>query len=171
MNIAVILPIGKSDYLANTVLDGLIDFQSEDEKLSFIVTKKYPNPFNLLKYERDEKDFIDYAKTADIVILAWGKNSTNFSLAEKISAWQKTAFVDGSELGKNNRSDESIRKSVSEERYNGIGAIDSNMLTKCKLYFRREKPYIKGIIPLPFGIERRYRKFFKKGEKRDIDFF
>ena len=91
-------------------------------------------------------------------------------MAEKISAWQKTAFVDGSELGKNNRSDESIRKSVSEERYNGIGAIDSNMLTKCKLYFRREKPYIKGIIPLPFGIERRYRKFFKKGEKRDIDF-
>ncbi len=41
-------------------------------------------------------------------------------------------------------------------KYTGQGAINAEMLKKCKLYFRREKPYIQGILPLPYGIERTY---------------
>ncbi len=165
--IAVILPIAKSDYLANTVLDGLLDLGNEVE---FRVTENYPNPFSLEKYTLVEVDFITYAKNSDLVILCWGKNSTNFELAEKINQWNKTVFVDGSELGKNNRFDKNILDEVVNGKYKGIGAIDQEMLSKCKRYFRREKPYINGIIPFSFGIETRYRKFYKPNSKREIDF-
>ena len=170
MKISVILPLGKSDYLANTVLDGLIDLQNEKKDLDIIFTKNYPSPFDLNKYEKNDEDFIVQAKQSDIIILTWGKNSTNFILAEKINEWQKTVFIDGSELGKNNRLNSEITDQVLNGTYSGIGAINTPMLLKCKLYFRREKPYIKGITPFPFGIETRYRKYFKTGIKRDIDF-
>ena len=45
------------------------------------------------------------------------------------------------------------------------------MLEKCALYFRREKPYIKSIIPLPFGIESRHLQYVGKNKRKDIDFF
>ena len=170
MKIAVILPSGKSDYLANTVLDGLIGLSKYKSDIVFFVTKNYPNPFALEKYEKDEVDFIEFAKTADMIILTWGKNSTNILLAEKINEWKKTIFIDGSELGKNNRFDNKIKQEVIDGSYTGIGSIDQTMLSKCILYFRREKPYIKGIIPLPFGIESRYMIFAEKDNTRDIDF-
>ncbi len=44
------------------------------------------------------------------------------------------------------------------------------MKERCYLYFRREKPYIDGIVPLPFGIESRYIKYDKLTTKKDIDF-
>ncbi len=170
MKVAVILPVLKSDYLANTVVDGLIDLQSEQSDLDLVVTTKYPSPIDLSKYERNEDAFISYANSSDLVILCWGKGSANFNLAEKIGMWSKTVFVDGSELGKNNRFDAKILDEVENGVYKGNGAIDLNMLSKCKLYFRRERPYIKNIIPFPFGIERRYRLHYDKNIKRDIDF-
>jgi hypothetical protein len=170
MKIAVILPIAKSDYLANTVLDGLIDLQTEQNDLDFIVTTNFPSPFDLKKYERNENDFMEYVKSADMIILCWGKGATNLILAEKINRWDVTVFVDGSELGKNNRFNKEIVEAVLNETYQGLGAINTEVLSKCRIYFRREKPYIKGIVAFPFGIETRYREYFKKGVVRDIDF-
>lgn len=170
MKIAVILPIAKADYMANTVLDGLIDLQAEQVDVDFVVTTNFPSPFDLKKYEKNEGDFIEYANTADIIILCWGKGTTNLALADKINKWYKTVFVDGSELGKNNRFNKEITDKVLSGSYEGIGAIDANILSKAKLYFRREKPYIKGITAFPFGIETRYCEYYKKEIKRDIDF-
>ncbi len=170
MKIAVILPSGKSDYLANTVLDGLIELSHGLSNISFFTTLNYPNPFDLEKYQKSEVDFIEFAKTSDMIILAWGKNSTNYALADKINEWNKTVFVDGSELGKNNRFDLKIHQAILDGSYTGIGAIDQVMLSKCKIYFRREKPYINGIIPLPFGIESRYMKYVDMNNVKDIDF-
>jgi hypothetical protein len=170
MKIAVILPIAKADYMANTVLDGLIDLQAEQADLDFITTTNFPSPFDLKKCERDENDFIGYANTADIIILCWGKGTTNLALADKINKWDKTVFVDGSEFGKNNRFNKEITDKVLNGSYEGIGAIDADILSKVKIYFRREKPYIKGIVAFPFGVETRYREYFKKDAVRDIDF-
>ncbi len=161
--VAVITPINKPDYLANTVLDGLIDLG-----LEFKVTDNYPAPFSLEPRMLGEGEFISYAQTADLIILSWGKGSTNFALAEKINRWDKTVFVDGSELGKDNRWNQEIQKQLLDMTYEGQGAINTEMLAKCKKYFRREKPYIKGILPFPFGIERRYQHFTPETQK-DID--
>lgn len=165
--IAVILPVSKSDYLANTVLDGLVSMANEVE---FRVTDNFPSPFSLVDHIIAEPAFISYAQSADLIILCWGKGSTNFALAEKIGRWEKTVFVDGSELGKDRRWDATIQHQVVDMTYEGNGAIDAIMLSKCKRYFRREKPYIKGILPFPFGIERRYRTHFDSSVKKDIDF-
>ncbi len=170
MKVSVILPNGKSDYLANTVLDGLLELSTIDKDLVFKITTNYPNPFNIKEYELSNSEFTDFANDADLIILCWGKNSTNYDLANNINKWNKTIFIDGSELGKNNRFDKKIIQEVLDGTYKGIGAIDQDMLIKCKAYYRREKPYINGIIPFPFGIENRYRKFYKKDIKRDIDF-
>ncbi len=165
--IAVILPVGKPDYLANTVLDGLIDLGTGVE---FKTTENYPAPFSLDAYILDEEKFISYASDADLIILCWGKGVTNYVLAEKIGKWEKTVFVDGSELGKDNRWNTEIQEKVRNMTYDGQGAIDTAMLAKCKRYFRREKPYIKGILPLPFGVERRYRVHVDPSRLHDIDF-
>ncbi len=160
--IAVILPIARPDYLANTVLDGLIDLGIE-----FKTTGNYPAPFDLSKYTLSEPDLISYMVSADLIILCWGKGATNYALAEKVNKWDKTVFVDGSELGKDNRWNAEIQNQVLNMTYEGNGAIDKAMLEKCKRYFRREKPYTKGILPFPFGIERRYRHY--TNEKKDLD--
>ncbi len=161
--IAVIPPIGKPDYLANTVLDGLLDLGNDFKTLG-----NFPAPFPLNDQILTESDFVGYAQSADLIILCWGKGATNFALAEKINKWDKTIFVDGSEVGKDRRSDSVTQEQISNMTYEGIGAIDRAMLEKCKRYFRREKPYIKGILPFPFGIERRYRNY-KPGTQKEID--
>jgi hypothetical protein len=164
MKVAVIPPIAKADYLANTVLDGLIDL-----KIDFKTLGNFPTPFQIDDHILSENEFLNYATTADLVILCWGKGATNYSMAEKINRWEKTIFVDGSELGKDNRSNPLIQKQLTEMTYQGQGAIDAAMLQKCRRYFRREKPYVKGILPFPFGIERRYRTYYDPTVKRDID--
>ena len=117
-----------------------------------------------------ESDFIRYASEADLIILLWSKRGTGLNLAGKIGLWDKTVFLDGSEIGKNGRYDRLIRESIIAGAYAGQGRIDEEMLQRCALYFRREKPYIRGIIPLPFGIETRYLSRYDPGKKRDIDF-
>jgi hypothetical protein len=170
MKLALILPINKSDYLTNTVLDGLIDLNDGVLKIDFVTTCGYPSPFDIKKYEKKESDFIEFAKDADKILFFWGKNNTNYALAEKIGLWKKTIFIDGSELGKNNRFDLKLHNAVISGEYKGIGSIDFDLLNKCHSYYRREKPYLNGIKPFPFGIERRYRNDFSENKIRDIDF-
>ena len=165
--IAVIPPVGKSDYLANTVIDGLIQLAPEVE---FKTLGNFPNPFSIEDTILTDAQFTEYAAHADLLVLCWGKESTNYAFAEKIGRWDATIFIDGSELGRDRRYDVEIRKQVEEMTYEGNGAIDRVMLEKCKRYFRRERPYIKGILPLPFGIERRYVTHYDPCVRKDIDF-
>jgi hypothetical protein len=162
--IALITPIARPDYLTNTVIDGLLDLG-----IDFKTPGNYPAPFPLEDHILPESDFITYAQSADLTILCWGKGSTNFALAEKIGRWDKTVFIDGSELGKDNRYNKEIQEKLVNMVYEGHGAINQEMLQKCKKYFRREKPYVKGILSLPFGIERRYRVQYNPNIKKDID--
>ena len=95
----------------------------------------------------------------DLVILSSYNHSELAEQSEEIEenkAWAKTIFVDGSELGGN-------------RRYTEIAKIDEEMLSKCALYFRREKPYPDGVLPLPFGIESRQIAYSPR-VKKDIDF-
>lgn len=158
------------DGLARTIFDGLLELQKEKKELEFFLSSEFNYILPLEKCVLSRAEFIRYARQADFIFLIWSKDYTDFKLAEEISQWQKTIFIDGSELGKNNRFDASIQKDVLELKYKKQGAINKEMLQKCALYFRREKPYISSVIPLPFGIESIYLSRYKKDTKKDIDF-
>lgn len=171
--IAIISPTEASDVLADTILDGLLTLQKTFPKLSFCIPKDhhYITPLQLSGHELSTEDFVQYAQTADLIFLMFSKRFTNFALAEKIGRWDKTIYIDGSELGKNRRYDSAMQKIVLDGTFEGNGKINGEILKKCALYFRREKPYIQNIIPLPFGIESRYVGEYYKNIKKDIDFF
>jgi hypothetical protein len=101
----------------------------------------------------------------------WGKNNTDYELVNYVDKFDKTIFIDGSEIGKNGRFDPVIQQQILNGIYDGNGRIDWEMLKLCRLYFRREKPYIDGILPLPFGIETKYSKYYSNDTKKDVDFF
>ncbi len=161
--IAVITPKNKNDYLTDTVIDGLLDLNIE-----FRISSRYPTHQHINKLFLPNNQFIKYATSADLIILCWGKtikkfyffeyNNTDYKLSQKINRWDKTVFVDGSEVGRDGRA-----KGL-------FGKIDNEMLNKSALYFRREKPYPNKVIPLPFGITREMI-VWNKGVKKDIDFF
>jgi len=170
MKLALITPKNKNDYLTDTVLDGLIDLK-DTNNIDFKISSRYPCHLNTGCYFLEKKDFLKFANEADAIILFWGKNNTDFDLVKKINKFDKTIFIDGSEVGKNKRYDFDIQNSILNFTYNGNGRIDKEMLEKCALYFRREKPYLEKIIPLPFGIENSYKKFYSSRIKKDIDLF
>ncbi len=156
LNIAVITPEYKNDYLTDTILDGLLSLTSEGGGINFKLTAGYITDLNVAKYILNNDQFEAYAATADLIFFCWGKNNTNKKLAEKINRWEKTIFIDGSELGGN-------------RRYAEVAEPDADYLNKVLLYVRREKPYIKNIKPLPFGIESQYIKY-QPGQIKDLDF-
>ncbi|MEI6296930.1 MAG: hypothetical protein WCO84_04780 [bacterium] len=172
LKIAVINP-PNGDGLARTVFDGLIQLKKKGIVNSF----KYPNKFSYPieglaeNYTENVSEFINFANESDFIFLIWGKGCTDFSLANKINLWGKTIFLDGSEIGKNGRYDFEIQKKIVKGEYTGNGKIDIDMLKKCPLYLKREKPYKDGVLPLPFGIEDAYVKNFSREIKKDIDFF
>lgn len=167
MKIALITPQHKEDYLVNTVLDGLLAMIEEGKQLEVAYSSSYKSYLPIKKWYMERKDFIYFARNADLIIFFWGKNNTDYELAGEVGQWQKTFFVDGSELGGNNRLNPEVVRAVANESYEAQGKIDREMLRLCKAYFRREKPYVQGIIPLPFGIERRYVKY--TNQNKDID--
>lgn len=174
MKIALITPKYKNDYMTNTVLDGLFTLGSVNECR---FSSDYVVPSSYVGWKLDEAEFLDFARSADLVLFFWGKGNTDYELAEKVGRFDKTVFIDGSEVGKNNRFDKKIMAEVLAGTYSGLGAIDKDMLKKCVLYFRREKPYNiqadvsgKKIIQLPFGIETRYLAYYKPEKVKDIDF-
>jgi len=168
--IAIINP-HKSDGIARTVLDGFLLLQKENPKLEFFLAKDFDYSLNLENNILEKQEFINYASKADVIFLIYGKGDTDYDLAHEINLWKKTIFIDGSEVGKDRRYDYEIEKKLLSGEYKENGKINKEMFEKCKLYFKREKPYIKGIIPMPFGIESRYLKYYDKNKKKDIDFF
>ncbi|MEK9131686.1 MAG: hypothetical protein AAB447_02125 [Patescibacteria group bacterium] len=169
-SIAIILPVRQADYLVNTVLDGFLCLEKIQKELEIKVTDQYPSPFDLSTHILSEDDFVAYAKEADLILLVWGKHATNYALAERINKWDKTIFIDGSECGKDHRYNPTLLKRLATDGYQGAGGIDL-VGKRCALYFKRERPYTPGIIPLPFGIESRYVAYTLDAPLvKDIDF-
>jgi|GEM_PF-592033 len=173
MKIAIIAPKEKDDYLLNDCIDGLFELSKEQVSLVVRISPGFVHPFSMemiRDIELPEKDFIDFAKIADIIILGQRKGGTNFELADKVGLWRKTVFLDGSELGANRRFDFSIQDKVLRGQYEGNGRVDVKMLTKCAAYFRREKPYLAGTIPFPYSIQSQYLRHYDQKKIKDIDF-
>ena len=176
--IAVVTPIEHSDFLTDTVLHGLSDLKKEHPTLSFFYPDDFPTadpyPFaadkGFLKDVRlPRRELEAFAKTADLVILCYGKgDTTDVALVERIGGWQKTVYIDGSETGKDRWRDADVQMQIIDGTYTGLGAPDLRIAKLAKLYFRREKPYSGSIVPFPFGIETRFSKYV--GVKKDIDF-
>lgn len=170
MKIALITPKHKEDYLVNTIIDGLISLGQESDLVWHCPdTCATYLSLNVNKLSREE--FTTFAKEADLIIFCWGKDNIDLELAENVGCWHKTVYIDGSEPGHNNRYDPLVQEKILSGSMSVRGVIDRALLQKCSLYFRREKPYVDGIIPLPFGIERRYLKDFNLAQLKDIDFF
>lgn len=168
INIAVILPSGHGHYAANTVLDGLLSLQ-ESGRLDFRVSPNYPSPYDIENVTLRRDLFIEYAKKADLVFFIYVKHGNDMKLAREVDCFSKTVFIDSTEPGRDRRFDAVITRAILEGRYKDRGTIHYKMLNECPLYFRREKPYIDGIIPFPLGIERRYIHYHPD-IKKDIDF-
>lgn len=170
IKIALITPISKYDYLVDTIINGLSILKQDGivEFATSSVTYQSMQPI-LSRRSLPRTDFVAFAQEADLILLAWGKDDTDRALAEAINRWDKTIYIDGSELGKNRRYDMTIRQAVLDGTWIDNGGIDFDLLKKCQLYFRREKPYVEGIIPLPLGIESRYIHYTPVITK-DIDF-
>lgn len=173
IRIAVIISKGRLDFMTGTILDGLVQLKKENPSLEFFISESQHDwrHFSIKGFMLKEEKFIEFAKQADLIFLMWGKDGVNRQLMEKIGRWDKVIFIDGSELGRDRRFDAKIQRKVLEGKYKSIGMINAEMLGKCAFYFRREKPYIKGIIPLLFGIESRYLSRYQTNRKKDIDFF
>lgn len=170
MKIALITPEHKEDYLTNTIIDGLLAL-AETGDLNWATPVGYQSYLDFSAHQLERTAFIDFAKAADLIFLCWGKDNTNLSLAIEIDCFDKTIYIDGSEPGGNRRYDQAIQAKILAGDKATRGAIDRELLAKCPLYFRRERPYVEGIKPLPFGIERRYLTAYRPGQEKDIDFF
>ncbi len=166
MKIALITPKQKNDYLTDTILDGLLSVQN----IEFVYSSNYETALLVKDRNIGRADFMEYTRSADLILFFWGKNNTDLELANEVNRWNKTIYIDGSELGKNNRLNPDICKAVEQGTYDGLGRIDTDQKNKCALYFRREKPYQDGIKALPFGIESKYSSSYSYQLKKDIDF-
>ena len=165
--IAIILPDKSKDYIANTVLEGFRAFEHSKE-FEVRISPRFIAIADYSDWELGDEAFFEYARAADLIIYIHAKY-TVFDLLNKIALWDKTVVVDGHEVGKNYRYDKEIRKALEDGTYERSGGIEWHLLKKCRKYFRREKPYVQGVIPLPFGIENRFIKY-RPGVKKDIDF-
>lgn len=168
--ISCILPKMRNDYLTDTVLDGLATLKQKENIYLLFPNYAYPSKVKIPEGKiLPLIEFIKASKDADLILLFNAGQQVEEEVAEKIGMWHKTFFIDGSELGRNRRLDMKIKEALEDGTYSGKGAIRSDYLNKCAAYFRREPPYLNGVTPLPFGIERKYIHYSKK-TKKDIDF-
>lgn len=171
--VAVVTPTERDDFYCDTVLDGLGLLSKEYPGLIFRYANHYPHPFERAftdTFGLSKNDFVDFARSADIVILSYGKYGTDTALIDALGVWDKTVYVDGSEIGKDRWRDPKMQYEIIKGVYDGRGAPNKEMQKKCRLYFRREKPYTNGMISFPLGIESRFMKYYDPQKKKDIDF-
>jgi len=168
-SIAIINPI-PADGLTRTVVDGMLKLQSEGF-LDFKLCAKFDYQLDTSAYVLEGENFIEYARGVDLILFCYSKRGMNRGIADMVDRWNKTVYIDGGEIGKNGRYDENICKRISDLSWSENGKIDIEMLNKCPLYMRREIPYIRGIKPLPFGVESLYYQYYDRSVEKDIDFF
>ena len=166
LKIAVINP-EKADGLARTIIDGLYQMSLNSE-IDFCLSSEFQYNLPVDNKVVTRQDFIDFALNADLIFLIVNaKYGFDKKLVEAINRWDKTIYIDGSEAGRNRRYDFTVQKEIIDGT---SGMVNKEMLNKCRYYFKREKPYINGIKPLPFGIETQYVKKYTEEIKKDIDF-
>ncbi|MCB9802535.1 methyltransferase domain-containing protein [Candidatus Nomurabacteria bacterium] len=171
LRVAIITAVSGGGYLTNTVIDGFLDLKNSGKNISIGIPDHYPvKMFDQHLSRFKEQDFINFSKTADLIFCAYTDGGlTDYKLLKKIDLYKNLIVLDGSETKGTGRSNFEVQKKIINLSYDKFGAIDNDLLKKCALYFRREKPYLNNIIPLPYGIERRY-KVYDKNFKKDIDF-
>lgn len=173
--VALITPLnGDSTYSSDTVLDGFIQLKKKNKDLEFYLSADaYKQAlFPYIDYVLPRDRFTDFARSADLILLFWCKKNTDFELARWVGAWNKTAYIDDSELGENAWRDFTNQRDILMMKYKGgFGGIDEEMLRLCALYFRKEKPYLDMMITLPYGITSVDRGHYNSAIKKDIDFF
>ena len=155
--------------LTRTVIDGALVLMRAGE-LEFRLAAPFDYPLPTRPYVLGPAEFAAYARGADLVILPHSKRGMQRELIGSLDLWKKTVYLDGSEPGKNRRLDPAKRAAILNGTYAGVGGIDVEMRKACTLYFRRERPYLEGILPFPFGIETRYLRFARPRRARPIDF-
>ncbi|MBI2108846.1 MAG: hypothetical protein HYT93_01510 [Parcubacteria group bacterium] len=171
--IAVVTPTERDDFYCDTVLDGLFLLKKENPELEFFYPDYYPHPFGeafTKQFGVSKKQLAEFAKGADLIIFSYGKYGTDTAFIDELNGWGKTVYVDGSEIGKDRWRDLKIQYEIIKGAYEGLGAPNKDMQKKCRLYFRREKPYTNGMIPFPLGIESRFMKYYDSNKEKDIDF-
>lgn len=162
--IALITP-PRLDYMTETVIDGILRLGHD-----FRLSGNYPSRYDVKERVLGRDAFVSFAQEADLIFLMAGKGWSGAALGEEIGAWEKTIFIDGSELGRDRWRNPDIMRQVESGDWKDSGKIDFPILKKCALYFRREKPYVDDIIPLPYGIETRYGRFYEPRMEKNIDF-
>src|SRR3989338_6013175 len=136
--IAVLTPTERDDFYCDTVLDGLALLKKENSELQFFYPEYYPHPFGnafTKQFGLSKEKLADFAKKADIIILFHGKYGTDTALIDELYGWDKTVYVDGSEIGKNKWRDPEIQYQIITGTYGGQGAPNKEMQKKCRLYF------------------------------------
>ena len=161
MKIAVICPHEKTDAMASLIIEGLYDLKIEIAA---------SDPGNGIKEEdiKVDKEFVEYAKSADFIFVLWGKGPDErwdrsshlrhpkYFLLDQINRPKNTVFVDGSEwtaTGHPETYDGMIETPYSRgrkipvqakeakenlERYKGSPWINHEIRKKCQWYFKRE---------------------------------
>jgi len=136
MRILAITPHLLYDYLAGTVIEGL---QKLDVEL--LCTDAGNNAINTIT----DEEFVAYYPTADYILAFTSSKQTpppRFCLIDTVQGWQKTAYIDGSEVNP------AFRLRYSDTLLHPL------FLDKARWYFRREcmpEHQAQGVIPLPFG--------------------
>jgi hypothetical protein len=172
MKIIAITPDRKTDYLAETVIDGLQQLNVE------IIASGLGNGINKI-YSDDE--IIKHSKDADYIFVIWGKVRNNFPpkyyLLNKINRPKVTIYIDGSEwtcTGYPNPGQLHQAQILKNETFRkGEPWINEEIFKYCKHYFKREcykEDLGRGIKPLLFGA---LKRFFREDlqDKKTIDLF
>jgi hypothetical protein len=157
MRILCITPHKKRDYLAECVIEGLMENGYE------LYCTDYGNGVDRV-YSDDE--IIKLGGTFDYVFAIWGKCYFNgvpppkFYLIEKLNCWDRVVYVDGSEYNYTGF------KGKTDETLNPI------FLKRAKWYFKREcteEHMNMGIYPLPFASYKNSFKYDFFNDNKNID--
>ena len=174
MKIAAITPYKKSDYLVETVIEGIYKNNIE---------LKCSCPGNGVHKEDilSAKDLIEYSKTADYVFAIWGKQKgiypgINYNLVKEINQPQKTIYIDGSEWNCHAQtySNQVVMAKQNPQLRKGTPWINEDMYSYCNFYFKREcypEDKKRGIIPLLFGAVDKNFSGYELLEDKTIDIF
>lgn len=169
MKIIAIMPDIKYDYLAHAVIEGLQKINA-----TIFATSRMKGVKGIPVYSDDQ--IINEAKTADYILVIWGKSPGKYYLLDEINRPEVTAYIDGSEWTytgyPNPKPGQASEAKYNYSRRRGEPWINKEMLTKAKWYFKREcyqrdiDEY--GCIPFPFAILGEYYTHKPKTNQYDI---
>ncbi len=167
MKIVAITPDRKRDYLAETIIEGLRDLGVE---------LHVSDPGNGVETACSEDEFVRHAEDADYVFVLFGKVRDNRvakrHLLDRISARDKTVYVDGSEWTCTAQARPGQIQAAKHDYASRRGEpwLDEDMLKKCRWYFKHScypQDLERGVLPLQLGVVK--HTIVPKAKERDID--